>query len=89
MLPEAQEEVLLGRQDLRQLWGSESHSKHVESPAREQADFPVGRMEHSQGQSSVGVTVCSLLFSSLKTGAGSPSKGKKDGFLRVTPNLRG
>lgn len=91
MLPEAQKEVLLSRQDLRQLWGSESNSNITESPARKQTDFHAGRMETSQWQGSMGVIFCSILLPFLRTGADSPSKGKK-GVLRSAsgsrPNLQ-
>ena len=63
MLPEAQKEVLLGGQDLRQLWGSESNSsvtEVLEGGRQGRAAFPVGRMENGQRQGSVGVAFCFL-----------------------------
>lgn len=46
VLPEAQKEVLLGRQDLRQLWGSESNRNVTQGPARQQSRLSCRLLDH-------------------------------------------
>lgn len=46
VLPKAQKEVLLGRQDLRQLWGSESNSNVTQGPARKQSGLSCRLVGH-------------------------------------------
>lgn len=84
MLPKAQKEVFLSRQDLRQLWGPESDRDVTDGPPGSGADLPRGRVVNGQRQGSVGAAFC---FSSseqpFKRGEGCSEKG-----IWVAPHLR-
>lgn len=67
MLPEAQKEVLLGRQDLCQLWGSESDSNITALP---------GKVGEQPVQGSMGATFCSIFAAFLENRGWQPFKGE-------------
>lgn len=84
MLPKAQKEVLLSRQDLRQLWGSESDS-NMKGPAREQSRLSCGEDGKRPGVGQCGSHVL-LHFSPARE---QPFKGEEGCSEKgVIPNLR-